>query len=268
MASEDLIRLYEAHLRERECTDATLQTFGRTLRVVDRDLPCGLDLANEEEIRAWIWRDGLKAASRNAYYSAVTGFFRWAVDHAGVLDFDPTRRIARPKVPPRIPRVATDDQVARVLSGAGDPFQLWARVAAYSGARCIEIHRMHREHVTAQRTLIPCGKGNKPRVVPTHPIVWTAVEALPAGPLVTTHDHPNLMSRDFIGHCQRRLGMRGMSLHRLRGWWATKMYKQTRDLLSVQQGMGHANPRETAGYIDIEDTELAALVGGLPTFAA
>src|SRR5688572_20531867 len=104
MASDDLIRLYQAHLRERECTDATIKTFTRTLHVLDRDLPLGLDMANEEELRAWIWRDGLKASSRNSYYSAITGFFRWAVDHAGALDFDPTRRIARPRVPPRIPR--------------------------------------------------------------------------------------------------------------------------------------------------------------------
>lgn len=266
MASHDLIRLYQAHLRERECTDATIRTFTRTLHVVDRELPYGLEQANEEEIRAWVWRDGLKAASRNSYYSALAGFFRWAVDHAGILDFDPTRRIARPKVPPRIPRVAADDHVARVLTEATSPFVLWAKIAAYEGARCIEIHRMRREHITAQRTLIPRGKGDKPRVLPTHPIVWDAVRDLPPGPLVTTHDHENLMSRDFINHVQRRLGLRGVSLHRLRGWWATHMYRQTKDLLSVQQGMGHANPKETAGYIDIEDTELAALVAGLPTF--
>ncbi|HZM83748.1 MAG TPA: tyrosine-type recombinase/integrase [Candidatus Limnocylindrales bacterium] len=266
MASEDLIRLYQAHLRERECTDATIRTFTRTLRVVDRDLPYGLDLANEEELRAWIWRDGLTAASRNCYYSAIHGFFAWAVEHAGVLDFDPTRRIARPKVPPRMPRVAADEHVAAVLAKTADPYLLWAKIAAYAGARCIEIFRMRREHITPQRTIIPRGKGDKPRAVPTHPIVWTAVQTLPGGPIVTTHDHENEMSRDFIGHCQRRIGVRGISLHRLRGWWATKMYKQTKDLRAVQQGLGHANPRETAGYIDIEDTELFALVRGLPTF--
>lgn len=267
MASEDLIRLYMAYLRERECTDATIRTFGRTLTVMDKELPCGLDIATEQEIRAWIWREGLKQSSRNSYYSAVTGFFRWAVDHAELITFDPTRRIKRPKVPPRIPRVASDEHVARVLTDAGQPYRLWATIAAYEGARCIEIHRMRREHITAQRTVIPRGKGNKPRVLPTHPLVWAAVEPLPSGPIVTSHEHENLMSRDFINHCQRRLGLRGISLHRLRGWWATKMYKQTRDLLSVQQGMGHANPKETAGYIDIEDTELQELVAGLPTFA-
>lgn len=267
MPADDLLDLYKAHLIETECTDATIRTFMRTLWVMDRMLPCGLDVATEREIRAWIWRDGLKASSRNNYYSAVVGFFRWAVDHAGVLNFDPTRRINRPKVPPGIPRVAPDDHVRRVLTEADDPFRLWAAIAAYEGARCIEIFRMRREDVTAARTTIPRGKGNKPRVVPTHPIVWTAVEPLPPGYIVTTHDHENLMSRDFINHCQRRLGIRGLSLHRLRGWWATNMYGQTKDILAVQRGMGHADPRQTAGYIRVEDTELAGLVAGLPTFA-
>lgn len=266
MASDDLIRLYQAYLRERDCTDATIRTFTRTLNVMDNELPCGLDIATEQEIRAWIWREGLKQSSRNSYYSAVTGFFRWAVDHAELITFDPTRRIARPKVPPRLPRVAPDAHVARVLTEAGDPFRLWATIAAYEGARCIEIFRMHREHITDRHTTIPRGKGDKPRVVPTHPIVWAAVEPMPVGPLVRTHGHENLMSRDFINHCQRHLGLRGMSLHRLRGWWATKCYKQTKDILAVQKGMGHANPKETAGYIDVEDTDLQALVEGLPTF--
>lgn len=267
MPADDLIGLYKAHLIERECTDATIKTFVRTLKVMDRELPCGLDLATEREIRAWIWREGLKQSSRNSYFSAVRGFFTWAVDHAAVLNFDPTRRIARPKVPPRIPRVAPDDHVRRAVTEAGDPYMLWAKIAAYEGARCIEIFRMRREHITRQCTTIPRGKGNKPRVVPTHPLVWAAVEQLPAGYIVTTHDHENLMSRDFINHCQRSLGIRGLSLHRLRGWWATNMYGQTKDILAVQKGMGHANPKETAGYIRIEDTELAGLVAGLPTFA-
>lgn len=266
MPADDLIRLYQAHLRERECTDATIRTFTRTLQVMDKELPCGLDIATEREIRAWIWRDGLKQSSRNAYFSAVRGFFTWAVDHAGLINFDPTRRIARPKVPPRIPRVAADEHVARVLTEADQPYRLWAQIAAYEGTRCIEIFRLHREHITAARTRILRGKGNKPRDLPTHPIVWAAVEPMPAGPLVTTHDHENEMSRDFIGHC-RRLGLRGLSLHRLRGWWATNMYGQTKDILAVQRGMGHANPKETAGYIRVEDTELAGLVAGLPTFA-
>lgn len=267
MVNDDLINLYMAHLRESECTDATIKTFTRTLRVADRDLPCGLEKANEEELRAWLWREGLKAASRNNYYSAISGYFRWAVDHAEILDHNPMHRIKRPRVPPRIPRVASDSHVARVLTGAADPFQLWATIAAYEGARTIEIFRMHREHVTPQRTLIARGKGDKPRAVPTHPLVWDAVKDLPDGPIVTTHDHPNEMSRDFIRHCQSRLGIRGVSLHRLRGWWATNIYRQTKDLVAAQRGMGHANPRETAGYIKIEDTELSALVAGLPTFA-
>lgn len=266
MTCDDLIDDYMAYLRETDHTDETIRTYRRTLIVANRELPFGLERANENELKAWVWREGLKPSSRANYLCAITGFFAWAVDHADILTLDPTRRIKTPRVPPRLPRVAASEDVARIMRQAADPYLLWAKLAAYQNARCVEIFRLHREHITKRHTTIHRGKGDKPRVVPTHPTVWAAVADLPPGPLVTGYDHQNEVSRDFIDYLRRKLDLHGVSLHRLRGWWATMGYRRTKDLVAIQRGMGHSKPSVTAGYIDVSDTELQTVIDGLPVF--
>lgn len=264
MATE-LIERYLSHLRKRGCTPRTIEHFGRTLHALDRELPFGLDAACEEELEDWLWRDGLKPTSRATYYGAMNGFYVWATDHAEELDYNPAKRIERPKVPQGIPRVATDEQVRIVTTEAAEPYRLWGTAAAYEGLRCIEVYRLHREHVTEAKTTVYDGKGGKARAVPTHPLFWAMVEPLPPGPITGVDDEREL-SRLFLVYCRDRLRIRGLSMHRLRGWWATKTYRVTKDIHAVQQGMGHASPSTTAGYIQPSETALQAGVEGLPTF--
>jgi site-specific recombinase XerD len=262
MASLDLVDAYLAHLLERGCTDRTLDSYDYTLGKADHDLEHGLELANETELRAWIWRKGLKPSTRATYFGAIAGFYRWCAE-VGHFDFDPTARIPRPKVPPGRPRAAREDQARRILTESAEPYRLWARLAAYANLRCIEISRLHREHVTATTVTVHRGKGNKSRIIHTHPIVWAAVYPLPPGP-ITTFGAQEISNR-FKKVCDR-LGMPGLSMHRLRGWYATQGYRATKDIRAVGQSMGHANPGTTAGYIDIADDQLQAVVNGLPVY--
>jgi site-specific recombinase XerC len=99
--------------------------------------------------------------------------------------------------------------------------------------------------------------------VPTHPFVWAAVSDLTAGPV--TDQTPRDISIRFWKYA-RRSGMHDVSMHRLRGWYATQGYAVTNDLLGVQRWMGHADPRTTAGYIRTTTHQARAVVDGLPTF--
>lgn len=264
MAATDLIDQYTIYLRQTGSTERTVTTFTRTLKVLDRELPEGLDRATETELLNWLWRDGLKLSSRANYYSAMNGFFRWATKHSNRLDWDPTVRIERPKVPRGLPRVATDQQVRIIITEAAEPYRLWGTLASYAGLRCIEVHRAEREHITQEWVTVHEGKGGVARKVATHPFVWAAVRDLPAGPLA--HISERRISADFLLYCQKRLYQRGLSMHRLRGWFATQAYRATRDLLALQKSLGHANPATTAGYVAVETTQLRAIADGLPTF--
>jgi integrase/recombinase XerC len=242
MTSMDLIESYLTHLRKETRTPNTIKAYRRTLTVLDRELPCGLDVATGEELESWLWRDGTHP--RETYYSELASFYRWAYD-TELIDYDPSAVITRPKGPSRrLPKPASDAQVGDVLARAAEPYRLWVVLAVYAGLRCIEVSRLLREDITERTITVRQGKGDKPRVVGTHPVVWDAVRDLPPGPI--TDRTAQQISIGVFTH-MRRLG-HPLSMHRFRHWFGTSIQRLYKDLRVTQEAMGHADPRTTAGY--------------------
>jgi len=264
MAATDLIEGYCAHLRQASSSPHTIDDRRRILTVLDRDMPYGLDGANADELVAWLWRDGLSLSTRETYYGALNGFFAWA-HRKGILDWNPCDEIDRPKPGNRLPKPLSDDELAHILANAAEPYRLWMTIAAYAGARCVEISRLHREDVTTDTTALH-GKGNKLRVVGTHPVLWEAVEHLPAG-LITDRDSRYISIRAAV-YFRRTMQMPGVSLHRGRHWFGTQIQRLYKDLRVTQQAMGHANPRTTAGYALVVAEQVSAAVAMLPRLDA
>jgi integrase/recombinase XerC len=261
MATTNFVDLYVADLHTRGCTDATIAGYHKNLTRADRELPEGLRDANCAELKAWIHRKGLAPASRKAYDSALRGYFNWR-QREGLLEFNPMSQLKAPKVPEGLPRVASDDQVRWAMQ-TPQPLRLWAVLASYGGLRCIEISRLRREHVGVRATMVPRGKGDRPRRVPTHPLVWAAVADLPPGPV--TDLSAKQISLRFLRYA-RRHGLAEMSLHRCRGWFCSTGYRACHDLVAMQRSMGHAKPGQTVRYIDLTDDQIRAVIDGLPTF--
>lgn len=268
--SADLIDAYLAHLILTDRSSYTTVEWRRILSRVDRDLPHGLDHADHIEIQRWLGRPGWSRATRRTYWTALSRFYAWACDPDDPwLSVDPMARVEAPSRPTRgTPRVCTDQDVAAVLARARAPYRLWVLCAAYLGARCIEIARLDREHIGPERTEL-WGKGDRRRSVPTHPAVWAAVEDLAPGPLVTRRDGTRVDGR-YISHTatewlHRDLGMPHLSLHRLRGWYATRTLEACRDLRVVQELLGHASPATTQIYTLVTSERRAEAVAALPT---
>lgn len=263
MAAEDLIELFCAHLREMSRTRRTIGTYRDQLTLADKGLPFGLDAATETEIKAWVWRDGYAPATRALVHASLVAFFRWAVE-SGELDFDPTTKLKRPKVPENLPRVASEEHARFLVTQAPQPYRLWATLAAYAGLRCIEIWRLEREHVT-ERNIRVHGKGDKYAFVPTHPLVWQAVKDLPPGRLAVEAKDERAVSFRFKKWCTDQ-GMNAMSLHRLRGWFATSAYRATRDPRAVQRALRHGSLNNTMRYISWDEQDIQAAISSLPVF--
>lgn len=264
MPATDLIEGYLAHLRQASSSERTIGDRRRILTVVDHEMPYGLDGANADELLAWLWRDGLSLATRENYYGALNGFFTWAA-RKKLLDWNPCDEIDKPKPGNRLPRPLSDDELAHILATAADPYRLWMTIAAYAGARCVEISRLHREHITEETTTLH-GKGNKRRVVGTHAVLWDAVRELPPGP-ITDHD-PRFISIRAAVYFRRTLHMPGVSLHRGRHWFGTQVQRLYKDLRVTQQAMGHASPLTTAGYALVVADQVSAAVAMLPRLDA
>lgn len=274
----DLIAEYERHLRRLDRSPNTIACYIRTLRQADRELPEGLVLATAEELEDWLFstsparRGGGERGktTRSQYVQILKGFGRWSTDPKRPerirLDFDATAELADLQPAKVKPKPTREDDLAQMLRNVGAPYSVWILLAAYGGLRCIEISRIDREDITAERIWLH-GKGDKERYVPTHPLIWDAVKDLPGGPLAVGEDGSRL-SPTQVGHRGnyriRKAGVRGTSMHKLRTRFGTQTYDATRDLVAVQELLGHSGPNVTRRYVEVNRDRMATAVAALP----
>lgn len=253
------LREYLVHLR-RGVAPATFAVYESVLWRAHRALPTGVVAAGEDDLSEWIFRDRWSPSTRRTYLTAIGGLHRW-LHRRGVSSYDPTLLLPRVKLPRRLPRPYSAAELEVLLTCTTGPVRLAAHIAAYAGARCLEVIRLHRRDVTAQ-TIRLYGKGDRERAVPTHPVLWRIVCELPAGPVVTqtrdAHQLSQWCTREF-----RRLGVDG-GLHRLRHTFATMTLAATRDYRAVQELLGHASPATTAAYAAASPESMRAAVAALP----
>jgi integrase/recombinase XerC len=238
---------------------------------IDGDLPSGLPRATPDQLRAWIYRDDWSKSTRAAYYGCAAAFFVWATDPwEPRLPANPMRSLPRPQMPRGLPRPITDVQLRDLLGGVEGRIRTWSLLAAYEGLRCCEIAGLRREDVGPDSLRI-VGKGDKEAVLPTHPLVWDAVRRLPDGPVARSRAgdpvDAHYVSHTAIVHFAVA-GARGVTLHRLRHWFGTTVYRQTRDLRRTQELLRHASPTTTAVYTLVSDEEREMAIRALPTFTA
>ncbi|MBX6358138.1 MAG: tyrosine-type recombinase/integrase [Micromonosporaceae bacterium] len=260
----DLITAFCDHLVLLGRSDRTVGHRRAVLTMADRDLPHGLE-ATAEELAAWLRRPGLGPNARASYYSALLAFYRHAAGRW--LALNPLADVPRPRGKTGQPRPVPLEQLRRLLAEASEPYRTWALIAAGLGARCVEISRLDRADVGPELTHLH-GKGDKHRVVPTHPAVWQAVSTLPPGPVArkqsgerATPGYISAMASAYFAH----IGHDGVTMHRLRHSFAS--FVDTQDLRVVQELLGHSRPSTTAIYRAVAPAALASAVAGLPLTA-
>jgi integrase/recombinase XerC len=248
------------------------------LRRVDRKLPFGLEQALAAEIQKWLagpkppakpW----SAKTRHVYWQHLTAFYLWACDPLTVddeLDLNPMLGVRRPPNPRSLPRPVTADQLALMLT-ARRPYRTYVMLAALAGLRCIEISRLQREDVT-EKTITIYGKGNKPAVLGTHPLLWAEIEPLPPGPIALLASgqqaSPQAVSSRTSEYL-RRIGVPpGRTLHGARHWYATTLLEGDdehpgADLRTVQEALRHASLTSTQIYTEVTNARRDAAITGI-----
>jgi integrase/recombinase XerC len=269
----DLIDAYLSQLRIIGRSDYTTREWGRVLTRADRELPYGLDAAEPRELQTWLGRPGWSLATRRTYYTALSRFYVWATDPRDLwLKLDPMRDVVAPAKPARgQPNPCTDHELADMLERSVEPYQLWIILAAYGGLRCIEVARLDRGDVDDRSVRVRLGKGDRPRTVPAHPLVWATVRDRSPGPLVRLRTGVRASGR-YVSHrsnayLHRELSMPRMHLHRLRHWYATRALEACGDPRVVQELLGHASLATTQIYTQVTQARRAAAVAALPMLA-
>jgi integrase/recombinase XerC len=271
----DLVADYERHLRRLDRSPNTVACYIRTLRQAERELPYGLAAATTEELEDWIFstsparRGGGERGktTRSHYVRILRGFGRWAADPKRPrLDFDATAELPQIKPTKGKPKPAREVTLIELLDRVPQPQRTWLVLAAYGGLRCCEISALDRQDVTAERIWLH-GKGEVERYVPTHPLIWEAVRDLPPGPVAVGADGARLTDTQVShrgNYRIRKAGHRGTSMHQLRHRFATRAYDATRDLVAVQELLGHSDVGTTRKYVEMNRDRMAAAVASLP----
>lgn len=261
----DLIDAHLAHMRAGGLADNTVDDRRKVLYRINKELPLGLEQATVEELADWMAHKGWSAQTRGTYYGHVRGFFVWACDPRNPkLDYDPSEALSRPKVPATLPRPVSDGELAFAMGRASARWYRCVIFAAYAGLRCCELATVSTFDVTRERITV-VGKGGKARHIPTADVIWDAVQCLPPGEINPDHDADSI-ARAGNAHL-RRIGLKGVTMHRFRHWFGTNLLARGANLRTVQELMGHSSPATTAIYTQVTDEQRQMAIAALPALA-
>lgn len=295
---EDASACYALHLRAARRAESTVEAYLCEVRRLSEHLrraeqgatsPGEVTLAH---LREYVCGLLTGAATRNArasgagtvnrIASTIAGFFRFLF-HDGLLAHDPSARLERPRVPPRlVGDVLSVSDVKRLLaapdaatsSGLRDRALcelLYATGLRRHEALDLDLSDLdHRE----REVVVRHGKGDKPRRVPVTRAAWGELVAYVerARPALAT-SHQDSARALFLTARGRRLGFTAVAVllrrlaraagvkkrltpHTLRRTFATHLLKAGTSLRAIQLLLGHERLSTTAVYLRLDTSEL------------
>jgi integrase/recombinase XerC len=260
----------------------------------ERKQPPVWDKLERDDFRSYLrflGRNNLNRASVQLRFCAMRTFYKFLIRH-GVVASSPIKNIALPKMPRRLPKYLTRQQMEDLLvaplkglnvqktKGPGRPISTRAcyRDVAiletiYScGLRISELCGLVAEDIDWHEQIVRVrGKGRKERLVPIGEPALKAVEnywlTLPQRPvgqtpvfLGETKRRAPLSSRILNQRLKKYLVLAGLdpslTPHKLRHSYATHLLDAGADLRSVQELLGHAHLVTTQVYTHVTTERL------------
>jgi len=216
----------------------------------------------------------LAASSVARALSSIRGFTRFLVDE-GVLEVDPAIEVSPPKLPMRLPKALTIEQVERLLAATdGDELdrvrdKALLELLYATGARVSEVVNLNVDDLIGDEGTAEVvrlfGKGNKQRIVPVGSYARAALDAylVRVRPVLSARGRstPALflgmrgarLSRQSAWLVIRAAGERAgldleLSPHSMRHSFATHLLQGGADVRVVQELLGHASVATTQIY--------------------
>lgn len=281
---------FAAHLAGRKLRDRTVDTYVDGVKRFAAFLGDEATIASITALsfgRYQLARRSLAAATLGKDISAVRSYCRWCV-RARLQSDDPTLEVEFPKRRRRLPRPLKHEELHVLEEILARPApvldvrarRIWERnrrivlLLLYTGLRRTEVAGLVWDDVylTDAQLLVrtETAKGGHERIVPLHQRVIAELETTPTrrrrGALAGHLDGRCLSHKSIGTIFERWLNDQGLriSAHRLRHTAATELLKSGASLREVQETLGHADIRTTAGYTAILPDRQRAAIARLP----
>lgn len=222
-----------------------------------------------------LYEKGLSKTSVARSLAAVRSLYRW-LGQEGVVEQNPAKLVATPKLPKKLPRVPTIEEINSVLDGkmpemASFPERdrVMLELLYGCGIRNSELTGINLNDIrlSAEAILIR-GKGKKERYVPFGDSVKVALSAyLPARQTVLAETRKNStallinqrggrLTTRSVGRIIKRIAVaKGLSPdvhpHTLRHAFGTHMLEEGADLRAIQELLGHERLATTQRYTQL-----------------
>ncbi|PIR18038.1 MAG: tyrosine recombinase XerC [Deltaproteobacteria bacterium CG11_big_fil_rev_8_21_14_0_20_49_13] len=210
--------------------------------------------------------------------ASLRSFFKYWIKE-GTLSSNPAKDVATPKVPKRLPKFLTVDEVSILLKGpdSDDILSLRDRcmmeVMYASGLRVSELVGLDLENVNLGEGILKVlGKGRKERIVPVGSKAQTALanylahreelldKSYPTKAIFLNRQGTRITPRSVERMVQKYLKTSGIQKevtpHVLRHSFATHMLNSGADLRGIQELLGHSSLSTTQKYTHVSVDKL------------
>jgi integrase/recombinase XerC len=267
------------HLRERNASLHTIKAYSRDLSLFAAYAGSrGWKQIDHIAVRGFLsqlYDKGLSKTSVARALAAVRSLYRWLA-REGVVEQNPAKLVSTPKLPQKLPRVPTIEEMNSVIDGGmpevatfPERDRLMLELLYGCGIRNSELTGINVDDIrlSAEAILIR-GKGKKERYVPFGDSVKSALASyLPERQkiLAASHKHSTALLINLrggrlttrsVGRIIKKIAVaKGLSPdvhpHTLRHAFGTHMLEEGADLRAIQELLGHERLATTQRYTQL-----------------
>jgi integrase/recombinase XerC len=279
-ATDDFLR----HLRERNASAHTIKAYTGDLDNFATYIgPCGWKKIDHIAIRGFLshlYDQGLSKPSIARTLAAVRSLYRWLAQE-GVVEQNPAKLVSTPRLPKKLPRVPTIEEMNFVLDGkmpevASFPERdrLLLELLYGCGIRNSELVGIDLDDISlSNQAILIRGKGKKERYVPfggsalaalsaylpwRQQLLATLKKTMPAKamPALLVNQRGGRLTTRSVGRIVKRIAVaKGLSPevhpHTLRHAFGTHMLEEGADLRAIQELLGHERLATTQRYTQL-----------------
>jgi len=279
-ATDDFLR----HLRERNASAHTIKAYTGDLDNFATYIgPCGWKKIDHIAIRGFLshlYDQGLSKPSIARTLAAVRSLYRWLAQE-GVVEQNPAKLVSTPRLPKKLPRVPTIEEMNFVLDGkmpevASFPERdrLLLELLYGCGIRNSELVGIDLDDISlSNQAILIRGKGKKERYVPfggsalaalsaylpwRQQLLATFKKTTPAKgmPALLVNQRGGRLTTRSVGRIVKRIAVaKGLSPevhpHTLRHAFGTHMLEEGADLRAIQELLGHERLATTERYTQL-----------------